>query len=110
MAILLLISLVHLPKDVIRRRPRAEERKRSAILGYCSIFGINMKGLYIIAFCALIALSLMTLAEAEEVTKRGWLADKWNDFSDRVNKNIEEADEAVSDFLGRLRHYREMAG
>ncbi|GFN99810.1 hypothetical protein PoB_002631600 [Plakobranchus ocellatus] len=74
-----------------------KERVLLSCLGHCSIFGINMKGLYIMVFCALIVLSLITLTEAEghsvginpgtqlyrerreaaeEVTKRGWFRKK----------------------------------
>ncbi|GFN99806.1 hypothetical protein PoB_002631200 [Plakobranchus ocellatus] len=70
-----------------------------------------MKGLYIMAFCALIALSLITLTEAdgypvglkvhtrhpfcigrrdapEEVTKRGWLRRKWDNFRNSTKKKV----------------------
>ncbi|KAK3798216.1 hypothetical protein RRG08_009538 [Elysia crispata] len=91
-----------------------------------------MRGVCALAICLILSLTVLLRVEAisfpfrrpyynpyriyardvgdadQDVAKRGWARDKWDQFSDNVNKNIQAADEAVTEFFDTLHTYRKL--
>ncbi|KAK3798218.1 hypothetical protein RRG08_009540 [Elysia crispata] len=85
-----------------------------------------MKGVGVMAFCLLLSLTVMSVTEGHvirpdmgpwlrrhrsvqevaqaevDMAKRGWLKDKWEEFSENVDKSVKNAQKAVKEFWEKI--------